>query len=102
MNRLIPILEEEEFKKIEKEVANYCRRQYMKLHEKVGKKFLHLPTLILNQFIVFNAMSNLRLILIANLLQMKKEDREEAYNGVMEDFKKTVFEFVEQKESKSK
>lgn len=101
MNRLIPILEEEEFKKIEKEVANYCRRQYMKLHEKVGEKFLHLPPLILDQFIMFNGMRNLRMILIANLLQMKKEDREEAYNGVMEDFKKTVFELVEQKENEN-
>lgn len=101
MNRLIPILEEEEFKKIEKEVANYCRLQYMKLHEKVGEKFLYLPPLILDQFIMFNGMRNLRMILIANLLEMKKEDREEAYNGVMEDFKKTIFELVEQKENEN-
>ena len=102
MNRIIPILEEEEFKKIEEEVANYCRRQYIKLQEKVGEKFLHLPPLILDQFIMFNAMRNLRMILIYNLLQIKKEDREKAYNVVMEDFKKTVFELIEQKESKSK
>lgn len=99
MNRVIPILKEEEFNKIEKEISNYYRYSYLKLHKKVSKRFCDVHPLILQQFIVFNAMRNLRILLMADLLEIKKEEREKTYNLLMEDFKKTIFERVEEKEN---
>lgn len=86
---------EDEFRKNEKIVDEYAMSQYIKLRERIEKKFSHLDPQALDIFLLQSAIKNAKFTLALELsYSNNEEEAKERYKIYMRTFKSQVFKFL--------